>query len=99
MHTFNDHTILVITGVDRLIDPTIQQFREVPPTKQGMLQALPYQRHGHFAHRIRAGPVLCGPGSRVGQGRSAGLSPAGRPCSVCTEPKNVHRQPRRRHRV
>jgi hypothetical protein len=35
--TFNGHTILVVTGADRFIDPTIQQFAEVPATKVAML--------------------------------------------------------------
>jgi hypothetical protein len=34
--TFNGHTILVVTGAGRFIDPTIQQFREVPHSKQAM---------------------------------------------------------------
>lgn len=35
--TFNGHTILVVTGAGRLIDPTIQQFPQVPPSKQALL--------------------------------------------------------------
>jgi hypothetical protein len=28
--TFNGHTVLMVTGAHRLLDPTVQQFREVP---------------------------------------------------------------------
>jgi hypothetical protein len=35
--TFNGHTVLIVTGADRLIDPTIQQFAEIPVSPQTML--------------------------------------------------------------
>jgi hypothetical protein len=35
--TFNGHTVLVATGAGRLIDPTIQQFTEIPATRRTML--------------------------------------------------------------
>jgi hypothetical protein len=38
--SFNGHTVLVVTGADRFIDPTIQQFAEVPRTRAA---ALPMQ--------------------------------------------------------
>lgn len=38
--TFNGHTVLVVTGAGRLIDPTIQQFAEVPNSKQAMLPVI-----------------------------------------------------------
>jgi hypothetical protein len=38
--TFNGHTVLAVTGAGRFIDPTIQQFAEVPGTRRA---ALPLQ--------------------------------------------------------
>lgn len=38
--TFNGHTILVIPAAGRLLDPTIQQFQEVPRTVQAALPLL-----------------------------------------------------------
>jgi hypothetical protein len=35
--TFNGHTVLVVTDAGRFIDPTIQQFSEVPDSKKAML--------------------------------------------------------------
>jgi hypothetical protein len=35
--TFNGHTVLVVTGAGRFIDPTIQQFTEIPVTPATML--------------------------------------------------------------
>ena len=34
--TFNGHTVLVVTGAGRFLDPTIGQFAEVPSSRQGM---------------------------------------------------------------
>jgi hypothetical protein len=38
--TFNGHTVLVIPAAGRFIDPTIQQFPEVPQTTVSMLPAM-----------------------------------------------------------
>jgi hypothetical protein len=38
--TFNGHTVLVVPEAGRLIDPTIQQFPEVPQTTVSMLPAM-----------------------------------------------------------
>jgi len=38
--TFNGHTILVIPTADRLLDPTVQQFAEIPRTVQAALPVM-----------------------------------------------------------
>lgn len=38
--TFNGHTILIIPSAGRLLDPTVQQFAEVPRTVQAMLPVM-----------------------------------------------------------
>jgi hypothetical protein len=35
--SFNGHTIVIATGAGRFIDPTIQQFTEIPATRETML--------------------------------------------------------------
>jgi hypothetical protein len=79
--TFNGHTILVVTGAGRFIDPTIQQFREVPHTKQAMLPLqAPCRSQAAWALRLLASPERITSSCTCRCLSTCGKPGAGQPC-------------------